>query len=175
MFEDSFINKNHKRIKKGSAEMAFENYASKILSLNNCDTFIRPPVDFNEVSRLTVFDDEMQQKAVVKTKFSQFNNKRVYFSVGITSLPLSHPYLKELVEYKKKMGQRLKRYFWKEKERFLDIENKPQQLNERINLYREILSSSPQYFLLNQKDNFVDKKTNIFKDTKDIIKISPWM
>ena len=70
MFEDSFINKNHKRIKKGSAEMAFENYASKILSLNNCDTFIRPPVDFNEVSRLTVFDDEMQQKAVVKTKFS---------------------------------------------------------------------------------------------------------
>ena len=73
------------------------------------------------------------------------------------------------------MGQRIKRYFWKEKERFLDIENKPQQLNERINLYREILSSSPQYFLLNQKDNFVDKKTNIFKDTKDIIKISPWM
>ena len=121
MFEDSFINKNHKRIKNGSAKMAFENYASKILSLNNCDTFIRPPADFNKVSRLTVFDNEMQQKTVVKAKFSQFNNKRVYFSVGITSLPLSHPYLKELVEYKKKMGERIKRNFWKEKERFLDI------------------------------------------------------
>ena len=40
----------------------------------------------------------------MKTKFSQFNDKRFYFSDGITSLPLSHPYLKKLAEFKKKDG-----------------------------------------------------------------------
>ena len=86
-------------MKNGSPGMAFENYASRIVSLNNCDTFIKPPADFKELSRLTVFEGEMQQKMVVKSKFSQFNDKRFYFSNGITSLPLPHSYLKELVEF----------------------------------------------------------------------------
>ena len=49
--------------------MDFEHYASRIVSLNNCDTFIKPPADFKEVSRQTVFETEMQQRTVVKTKF----------------------------------------------------------------------------------------------------------
>ena len=64
--------------------MNSEIYASRIVSLNNCDTFIKPPADFKEVSRLTVFEGQIQQKAVVKTKFSQFNDKMCYFLEGIT-------------------------------------------------------------------------------------------
>ena len=87
----------------------------------------------------------MQKKTSLKTKFSQFNDKKFYFSNGITSLPLSHPYLKELVEYKKKMGQGIERYFWNKKETLLDIENKAQQQNERLALYYQILMSAPNY------------------------------
>ena len=87
----------------------------------------------------------MQKKTSLKTKFSQFNDKNFYFSNGITSLPLSHPYLKELVEYKKKMGQEIERYFWNKKETLLDIENKAQQQNERLALYYQILMSAPNY------------------------------
>ena len=64
--------------------MNFEIYASRIVSLNNCDTFIKPRADFKEVSRLTVFEGEIQQKAVVKTKFSQFNDKVFYFLERMT-------------------------------------------------------------------------------------------
>ena len=64
--------------------MNSEIYANRIVSLNNCDTFIKPPADFKEVSRLTVFEGQIQQKAVVKTKFSQFNDKMFYFLEGIT-------------------------------------------------------------------------------------------
>ena len=108
--------------------MNFENYASRLVSLTNFDTFEKPSPEYKEVSRLTVHQREMQKKkSLLKTKFSPFNNKIFYFSDGITSLPLSHPYLKELVEYKKKMGQRIERYFWHEKETLLDIENNAQQ------------------------------------------------
>ena len=99
MFENSFINKNHKGIKQGSPGMNSENYAERMVSLTNLDTFTNPVADFKEVSRLTVFQSEMQKRTVVNTTFLQFNDKRFYFSDEITSLPLSHPYLKELVEF----------------------------------------------------------------------------
>lgn len=88
MFENNSVNKKHKGIKNYSPAMDFENFANRIVSLNNCDTFIKPPADFKEVSRLTLADGETQQEKVVKTKFSQFNDKRFYFSGGITSLPV---------------------------------------------------------------------------------------
>ena len=73
------------------------------------------------------------------------------------------------------MGQRIERYFWKEKEKLLDIENRTQQLDEILNLYRQILSSVLQYLLLDPEDKFFDKKTNIFTDTKDVTLSSSWM
>lgn len=35
MFENKFINKKHKGIKQGSPGMNFENYAERLVSLNN--------------------------------------------------------------------------------------------------------------------------------------------
>ena len=102
LFENSHVNKKHKEIKKGSSGMNFENYAERLVSSANFDTFEKPPANYKEVPRLTVFQGKMQKKTVSKTKFSQFNDKRFYFFDGITSLPLSHPYLKEPVEFKKK-------------------------------------------------------------------------
>ena len=68
--------------------MNFENYAERLVSLNNFETFTKPAADFKEVSRLAVFQGEMQKKTVIKTKFSEFNDKRFYFLRGIMSLPL---------------------------------------------------------------------------------------
>ena len=108
----------------------------------------------------------MQKQTVIKTNFSHFNEKRFYFLDGITSLLLPHPDLKQLVEFKKKIGHRRERYFWDEKENLLAIENKTQQLNERIHLYRQILTSEPQCFLLDPKHYFIHKKSKFFRDSK---------
>ena len=72
------------------------------------------------------------------------------------------------------MGQRIERYFWHGKETLLDIENKDQQQNERMFLYHQILMSALNYFLLDQKENFITKKPLIFKDTKGIILEGSW-
>ena len=126
--------------------MNFENYGERLVSLTNFDTFEKPPADYKEVSRLMVFQDNTQKKTVTKTKFSQFRDKRFYFSGGITLLPLSHPYLKDLVVFKKEKGQSIEKYFWDEKENLLDIENKVQELNKRLFLYWQILTSEPHFF-----------------------------
>ena len=51
-----------------------------------------------------------------------------------------------MLEFFKKMLQRIERYFWNEKENLPAIENKAQQLNERIDLYRQILASESHSF-----------------------------
>ena len=83
----------------------------------NFDTFQKAPADFKEVYRLTVSDREMQKKkTVVKSKFYHINDKRFYFADRITSLPLNHPHLQRLFDFKGKKGQIIERYFWEEKE-----------------------------------------------------------
>lgn len=106
--------------------MNFENYADRLVSLTYFDTFEKPPADYKEVSQLTGFQGKIQRKMVTKTKFSQFNDKRFYFSDGITFPPLSHLYLKELVEFKTKTRQRIERYFGDEKDNACAIESKAQ-------------------------------------------------
>lgn len=101
--------------------------------------------------RLSVLNAKMQKKKVVKTKFSQLNEKRFYSGKGITFLPLCHPDLKGLCEFKKRMYQRIERYFRNEKENLSRTENKSRELNEGLFLYHQILMSEPLIFLLNQK------------------------
>ena len=75
--------------------MCFENYPSRIVSLANFNYFQKHLDEYKEVAGLTVDKDEMQKKTLLKTTFSQFNNKRFYYLNGVTSLPLFHPILKE--------------------------------------------------------------------------------
>ena len=92
--------------------MNFENCFNRISSLNDCDYFQNPETDTRKVLRLNEVHSKMQKNSVTKTKFSQFSDKRFYFSDGITALPLSHPYLKDLNKYKVRKGQRTEKYFW---------------------------------------------------------------
>ena len=75
IFNDYETNKNHKGIKKSSRRMEFSNYANRIKSLVNFDTFEKPPAEHKEVSRFTEKQGEMVKTTVQKTKFSQLNDK----------------------------------------------------------------------------------------------------
>ena len=72
------------------------------------------------------------------------------------------------------MDQRTETYFWDEKEVLLNIKNKAQKHHERLLLYYQILKSTPNYFLLDKKQDFVAKKQLIFKDTKYFILEGIW-
>ena len=61
----------------------------------------------------------MVKKTVVKTKFSQLNDKRFYFPDGIVSLPFGHKNLKEIDEFKQEKGQKIEKHFYEEKKSYL--------------------------------------------------------
>ena len=124
--------------------------------------FKKKPVDLKEISRLTVKAGEMKKEMVIKNKLSQINNKRFYFPDGILSHPFYHPNLIKLNEFKEKMGQRIEKYFWNEKEKLLEIERKALKNNSRLYLYHQILTTAPKFFNISQKDNFKQEKIKLF-------------
>ena len=154
MLQDKGINKKHKGIKTGSSGLGLENFSQRVKSLDNFETFQKPPVDSKEMSRLTAKTGEMKKETVVKSKFSQINDKRFYFPDGILSLPFHHPNLKELNKFKEKMGQRIEKHFWNEKEKLLEIERKSLEHNSPLYLYNQILTTAPKCFYIGQKDSF---------------------
>ena len=73
------------------------------------------------------------------------------------------------------MGQRIERYFWHEKENLLKIENKAQELSERLFLYHQVLMNKPLIFSLNRKENFVSEDKLIPKSIKEIVLDGKWI
>ena len=74
-----------------------------------------------EVLRFSAVQGEMvKKKTVIKSKFSQLNNKRFYFPDRIVSLPFVHKSLKH--DFKKEKGQKIEKYFWEEKEVLFNME-----------------------------------------------------
>ena len=59
---------------------------------------------------------------ITKSKFSQLNDKRLYFPNAIISLPFGLQVLEEIDQYKKNQGQRIEKYFLQEKEHLLELE-----------------------------------------------------
>ena len=106
----------------------------------------------------------------MKTKFSQLNDKRLYYPDGIVSLPFGHKNLKQIDNFKKEKGQKIEKYFWEEKEVLFKMEKEAMKNNPRLCLYHQIIMFSPKIFNINQKNDFIQqKKTLLKRNTKDII------
>ena len=86
-----------------------------------------------------------------------------------------HPLLKEQEDFKKGYGQKIERYFWDKKEELLEKENKVQKQNKRLTIYDEILTNAFDYFLLNQKENFLKRRHLIIKNRRDFMLEGRWM
>ena len=96
----------NKGIKKGLKGIDFENYAKRVKSLKNFDSFEQPKKEYKRVGRFIVKKGEMVTTSVVK-QFSQLNDKRFYFPNAIISLPYGHPSLREIADFKKEKGQKI--------------------------------------------------------------------
>ena len=95
-FKSSNVNKKHKGIKKGSLGMEYHNYAERIKPLYEFPSFKKPKAGMKSLIRISVKKGEMTTHKIIKTKFSQINDKRFYFLNAILSLPFGHTALKKL-------------------------------------------------------------------------------
>ena len=147
-FKSECVNKKHKGIKKGSVGMDYENYAERIKSLFDFDTYKKSKLDTKEVVRISVKKGEMTTQKITKTKFSQLNDNRFYFANGIVSLPFGYLSLKEIDEYKKSKGQRIEKYFWSEKEKLLELEKKALNNLPKIRIFKQYFATKTTKLLI---------------------------
>ena len=106
---------------------------------------------------------EMTTHKIIKSKFSQLNDKRFYFPNVVVPLPFGHCVLKDLDKFKKNKGQRIENFFLKEKERLLELEKEALKKCPRLDFLNNILlkpfkvvnNINPDKYLYNEKEQTV--------------------
>ena len=102
--------------------MELENYSKQINSLKEIKTFGQLPVEKQKQKRFTIKNNKMILEEIEKSKFVQINDKRYYFSDGIVSLPFSHPYLLDIVQFKRDKKRKLESLLQEEKHKLIQME-----------------------------------------------------
>ena len=83
-----------------------------------------------------------QCKCASKVQFGQLNDKRFYFSNGISSLPYGHPSLEKARKQKNKYLN-IHKVIQTKKDEFLKEENKVIQNNSRLDILNQIFNQTP--------------------------------
>lgn len=118
--------------------MEFEDYEEKINSIGEIETF-------GQLSKQNIKKSGLRLKVMKwssrtsKFKSAQIKDKRYYFSDGIVSLPFSHPYLKEIVDFKREKKTKNRDVFTTAKTQTYSAGKICSQKNKRVLIYRSIL------------------------------------
>ena len=123
-----------------------------------------------EQKRFQIVNESMQMKTVSKVQFGQLNDKRFYFSNGISSLPYGHPSLEKARKQKNKY-RNIHKVIQTKKDEFLKEENKVIQNNPRLDILNQIFNQVPLIYELKSESNFFKSG---FNTTKDFIKNGRW-
>ena len=112
----------------------------------------------------------MRIKSVGKVQFGQVNDKRLYFSNRIVSLPYGHPLLENLRKQKDKY-RNIYKVIQTKKDKFLKEESKVIEKIPRLNILKQIYSQIPMLYELNSDASFI---LSGWKKTKEYIKNGSW-
>ena len=170
---DSSYNKKHKGLSKNVKGMDFESYSKRLSDLTeyfeNC--IINPnPRQYVEQKRFQIKNESMQMQTIQKVQFGQLNDKRFFFSNGITSLPFGHPYLESCRKQKNKY-RNIHKVIQNKKHEFLEKEAKVEEKNERLNILNQIFNQRPILYDLKSNKNYTFSGLHT---TKDLIKSGFW-
>ena len=112
----------------------------------------------------------MQMRTVNKIQFGQLNDKRFYFSNGITSLPYGHFLLDQIRKEKnkyRKIHQVIKEKKWEFLKQEAEVVNKI----DRLRILSQIFNETPKLYLLNSD---TESEYKIDKSIKEYIKSGIW-
>ena len=77
--------------------------------------FDAPKNEYSKQGQFSIVGGEMVKTSIMKTKFTQTNDKRFYYLNRVTLLSISHPVLKNLNIYKEQKGEKIEKYVLGEK------------------------------------------------------------
>ena len=135
---DTTDNKKHKGLKKSTPDMNFDSYSNRLSDLSEyyCEFITKPnPVREIEQKRFQIINESMQMKSVSKVQFGQLNDKRVYFSNGLLSLPYGRPLLTNVRKQKDKYRD-IQKIIQTKKDEFLKEESKVIKKNTKVRYFR---------------------------------------
>ena len=176
-FKNRNKNKKHKGVRRDTPGMNFESYAARIKNLRDDLKFDsgKEKKGKNIQKRLQVKNTNMTMTSVNKVKFASLNDKRYYFSDGVVSLPVGHPSLNIVREYKKSFSK-IHNVIAKEKNEILKLENVAVNDNERLRILRSIFSQPISYFTLKTNRRFLEATKKFdYTTTRQYILNSQWL
>ena len=98
---------------------------------------------------------------IKKLKFAQINDKRYYFSIGVVLLPFSHPFLLEIVKFKREKKQKDETFLQQENHKLIQKEKFDIEKTKRISIYKSILQQKPTFYHLNLLKRSAENNENI--------------
>ena len=170
VFRNKAINKKHKGVKKSTPGMNFEAFSNRIMDIREYSYAEKIPKTVSQ-KRFNIKNTKMQMTTVTKKQFACLNDKRFYFSDGITSLPYGHFLLAETRDEKKQYKQ-IHKDIMHIKDNLIRQEYRACTKCERIRTLRSILAQSPTYYKVDSVKRPSVK--NIFQSTRDYILSGMW-
>ena len=131
--------------------MDFEYFAFRIATSQQIKLFELLKSEKMSQSRFTIVGGGMEQTAILKSRFSQINNKRFYNINGVTSLPIGHPFLQDVTLNKESKCEKIEKYFLDEERKLKSLGIEAFSKNQRLDIYNQILTKNFEYRDL--KDN----------------------
>ena len=144
-FESENVNKIYKGLRKVAKGMGFENYSRRINQIKEIETFGQLTQEKQKQNRFSIKNIETILEEIVNSKFAQINDKMYYFSNSIVSLPFSHPFLHEIVEFERNKKQNIQSFLQEGKHKLIQMEKYALEKNARISLDRSILQQKPTF------------------------------
>ena len=114
-FKSQVINKKCKGLRKGAVGMEIEDYAKRINSIKEIETFGQLLKEKQKQNRFVNKNNQMVLEEIEKLKFAQINDKRYYFSDGIISFLFLHPFLLKIVKFKREKKNKKMKHFYNKK------------------------------------------------------------
>ena len=139
------MNKKHKGLRKGAPGMELEDYVRKTNSIK-IETFGQLPKEKQKQGRFLVKNNEIVLKEIEKSKSSQINDKRYYFSDGIESLTFSHPVLMDIHKFKREKQQKIESFLLPEKHRLIQMKKYVLRKTKEF-CFTGVFSSRNQHFI----------------------------
>ena len=141
-FVNTADNKKHKGRHKLTPGMDFDSYSARLSDLTEYYTeFLDKKCSVKQIEqkRFQIVDESMQMKSISKVQFGQLNEKRFYFSNGITSLPYGHLSLEKVRKQKNKYRS-IHKVIQTKKDDFLKEEIKVIENNPRLDILNQIFN-----------------------------------
>ena len=139
-------NKKHRRFRKGTKGMDFDNYASRILTMEEAEEGSRR---FAEKQKQTCFQNtkgNMVMVTIEKCDFGQLNEKQYILPDGISSLPYGHKDLTFIENFKDELSFTPEKLIKFHRDNLFRLEHGILQSNESMRDISSVLLQQPIFY-----------------------------